>query len=166
MELTGGDDELWLVGNGRELNQWLTLAGRLGLGGRVKPHQFVDHSGLPGLWDAVDIGVFPSCSDEGFSMSIVESMARGKPIIATHLGGIPEGVGNEGLCGWLCANLDANDFARAIRLSRAVDLVEMGRNARHRAGGFAGPWQHGVSWTLWMATAIWFWETFKVPRCR
>jgi glycosyltransferase involved in cell wall biosynthesis len=83
-----------------------------------------------------DIGVFPSCSDEGFSMSIVEAMSRGKPVIATHLGGIPEGVGNEGLCGWLCANSAAEGFARAITLTRAADLEKMGQNSRRRAAGF------------------------------
>jgi glycosyltransferase involved in cell wall biosynthesis len=44
--------------------------------------------------------------------------------------------GNEGLCGWLCANSAAEDFARAITLARTADLLKMGQNARRRAEGF------------------------------
>lgn len=139
MTMAGGDEELWLVGTGPDLKRWLALAKVFKIENRVKTHPFIEHSKLPGLWDAVDIGVFPSCSDEGFSMSVVEAMSRGKPVIASYLGGTPEGVGNEGLCGWLCSNSDVEGFAKAISHAREADLVQMGQNARKRAERFRWP---------------------------
>ena len=136
MKIAGGDEELWLIGEGPALEGWISSARRLGVGNRVKHHGFIKHSQLPSLWDAVDIGVFPSIGDDAFGISIAEAMACGKPVIGSNLGGIPEVVGNEEQCGWLCENLNAIEYAQAIRAARSANLNLMGKNARARASRF------------------------------
>ena len=125
-------EELWLIGDGPQLAGWLELARQLGISDRVKPHPFVPHHTLPGLWDAIDIGVFPSSGDEAFGITIAEAMSRGKAVIASYVGGIPEVVGNENQCGWLCENSNAEAFAAAIVAAREADLQAMGNNGRGR----------------------------------
>jgi len=125
-------EELWLIGDGPQLSGWLELARQLGISERVKHHPFVPHDSLPGLWDAIDIGVFPSSGDEAFGITIAEAMSRGKAVIASYVGGIPEVVGNENRCGWLCGNSDSEAFASAIIAAREADIQTMGINARQR----------------------------------
>ena len=92
--------------------------------GEVKP---VETAGLLSL---ADISVLPSLS-EGFSNTILESMAVGLPVVATSVGGTPEIVKNE-KTGLLVPPGDSEALSEALtKLLKNRDLRQkMGRNAR------------------------------------
>lgn len=50
----------------------------------------VNDKDLPIYYNAADIVVVPSISEEGFGRNIIESLACGTPVIASNRGGIPE----------------------------------------------------------------------------
>jgi glycosyltransferase involved in cell wall biosynthesis len=68
---------------------------------------------------------------EGFPLSILESMAMGKPVIATSVGGIPEIV-LPAHNGYLCEHENSNDLAAKIEdlLSDPVKVKGLGDTAR------------------------------------
>ena len=105
---------LALVGDGAEESQFRQLAASLGLGRRVLFIGRKPHAEIAALYRAADIGLFPSIGDESFGITIAEAMAAGLPVIASHVGGIPEVVGNEGTAGVLVAPGDAAAIAVAI----------------------------------------------------
>ncbi len=69
-------------------------------------------------WEAVLRGaralVLPSLWYENMPYVILEALSRGKPVIASRMGGIPERV-IEGVSGWLFEAGNSNDLVRAIR---------------------------------------------------
>jgi glycosyltransferase involved in cell wall biosynthesis len=71
-----------------------------------------DLKGSENLIPAIDIGVLCSQS-EGFSNTILEYMAYGKPVIATNVGGNPEAV-IEGQTGYLINPSDDENLAKAL----------------------------------------------------
>jgi len=78
--------------------------------------------------------VLPSEWYENAPMSVLESMALGKPVLGARIGGIPELI-DEGETGWLFTSGDAGELAgqlRAIALADAAVLAAMGRRARER----------------------------------
>lgn len=85
-----------VVGDGPLRGDLAGLAGRLGVGGRVR---FLGHRADPrevmGRFDAV---VVPSRT-EGSPLVVLEAMAAGRPIVASNVGGIPDQIrhGKEGL---------------------------------------------------------------------
>jgi glycosyltransferase involved in cell wall biosynthesis/predicted O-methyltransferase YrrM len=87
--------------------------------------------------EAADAFLLPSRA-EGMPLSIMEAMAKGVPVIATRVGGIPEEVGNLGI---LVEDPNKNSM-RAIReIRRAISWIvnnkekrqELGRQSRQRA---------------------------------
>jgi glycosyltransferase involved in cell wall biosynthesis len=76
--------------------------------------------------------VLPSEWYENAPMSVLESMALGKPVLGARIGGIPELI-DEGQTGWLFASGDVGELAqrlRAIALADTGALAAMGRSAR------------------------------------
>ncbi len=108
----------------QELNRLEDLAHYLGIrdkiiftGFRQDAFQLMttfDVFALPSLW-------------EGFAVVILEAMSLGKPVVATHVGGIPEVV-EDGVNGFLVAPRDSKQMA-----SRILDLVN-NEVLRHRMG--------------------------------
>ena len=125
--------KLLVVGDGPQKPELKQLTQTLGLTERVRFHDPVPHDALPALYGAVDAGVFPSIGDEAFGITIAEAMSGGKPVIASHIGGIPEVVGNEDSCGLLVPPNDAAALARAMRLL----ADDPARRARMGAAGRA-----------------------------
>jgi glycosyltransferase involved in cell wall biosynthesis len=80
----------------------------------------------------IDVAVFSS-DREGSPLAVLESMAAGKPIVATGVGGIPALVKHEEHA-LLAPPRDPQALAQAVaRLLRDRDLSErLGRNARER----------------------------------
>ena len=107
--------KLLIVGDGPQKPELKQLAQTLGLAERVRFHDPVPHDALPALYGAVDAGVFPSIGDEAFGITIAEAMSCAKPVIASHIGGIPEVVGSEESCGLLVPPGDVTALARAMR---------------------------------------------------
>ncbi len=99
-----------LAGEGELLDEMKREADGLGIGDRVF---FLGRcTRVPELLAASDIGVLTSES-EGFSNSIIEYMAAGKPVVATNVGGAAEAVAN-GETGFLVASNDHKALAERL----------------------------------------------------
>ena len=87
--------------------------------------------GEVGKWLQVcDISVLPSLS-EGFSNTLLESMAAGLPVVATNVGGNPEIVA-DGVSGYIVPPADPASLANALDklLSNETLRVKMGKAGR------------------------------------
>ncbi|GAB2180994.1 glycosyltransferase family 4 protein [Denitratisoma sp. agr-D3] len=126
--------KLLIVGAGSDLPRLRENAARWNLGDRVIFQEPVSHQRLPDLYRAADAGVFPSIGDEAFGITVAEAMACGLPVIASHIGGIPEVVGNEGSCGFLVPPGKPGALATAMaRLVQDSALrKKLGLSARER----------------------------------
>jgi glycosyltransferase involved in cell wall biosynthesis len=86
------------------------------------------------LYRIMDISVLTSLS-EGLSLTVLESMAHGLPVVATLVGGNPEII-TDGQTGYLVPPGDADSLAdRIVRLLLNADLRRrMGSEGRARIG--------------------------------
>jgi glycosyltransferase involved in cell wall biosynthesis len=111
--------EFVLVGDGALRGELEALAEQLGLGKQVR---FLgERRDVTAVLAALDISVVASRS-ESLSNVILESMAAGKPVVATNVGGNAELV-REGATGLLVPSEDEERFADAIgRLLRDAAL--------------------------------------------
>ena len=80
---------LLLIGEGSEQKELEALASHLGIASSVIWTGYRPGTDIPELLAAIDIYVQPS-HNEGLSLSILEAMAAGKPVIATNVGGALE----------------------------------------------------------------------------
>ena len=116
---------LVLVGGGDKRKKLSRLIKRLSLGSGVTftgpiPHSSLD---LVALYQAADIFVMPSAI-ETQSITTLEAMATGKPVIAANAGALPELIA-DGRNGLLFAPGDSNDLAKKlITLVRDKPLQE------------------------------------------
>ena len=126
--------KLLVIGAGETRAELAAQAAGLGVAHRVRFHDPLAHDELPRYYAAFDAGVFPSIGDEAFGITIAEAMACGKPVIASHVGGIPEVVGNEGTAGILVAPGASGEIAAAMAaLAARPELRErLGAAARAR----------------------------------
>jgi glycosyltransferase involved in cell wall biosynthesis len=124
---------LWLAGAGPQrgaLEREARVAGA--------DVSFLGHLSGEELYGAVRAcraAVLPSEWYENGPISVLESFAAGKPVIATNIAGIPEHV-EAGETGWLFASADVEALAATLR--RAADAPDallrgMGRAARSAA---------------------------------
>lgn len=96
-------------------------------------HMFVEVPTSPTIWDtlpALDLLLITSLS-EGLPIVMLEAMARGIPVLATNVGGIPEVI-KDGINGFL---ITAGDEASAITKFQEIadgkhDLTTISRMAR------------------------------------
>lgn len=119
-----------IAGDGPCLPELKRLAARLGVSGRVR---FLGPVGdVSGLLARASSFVLPSLS-EGLSLTLLEAMARGLPVVATRVGGNCEVV-VDGETGLLTPASDPAALAAAIlRLRDPRVGVQMGRAGRCRA---------------------------------
>ncbi|MEJ2671694.1 MAG: glycosyltransferase, partial [Deltaproteobacteria bacterium] len=119
-----------IVGGGRREAEIQQAAADLGLSGQV--HFLGSRVDVPDLLQAMDIFVLPSYS-EGLSLSLLEAMAAGLPVIATAVGGNPELV-MDGVTGLLIPPKDAEALAAALErvLADPAWAKEMGEKARRQ----------------------------------
>ena len=104
---------LRVVGNGQEEASLQQLAADLGIESRVEWVGRVSHG--PDLfkeYDSATVFVLPSLS-EGSPAAIAEAMARGVPVVASHVGGVPDLV-KENETGLLVDAGDSQRLAEAI----------------------------------------------------
>lgn len=99
--------------------------------------KFLGHLATPDLVKVVQgsaFTVFPSECYENYPMTIIESYACGKPVIASRLGAMPDLV-EDGSSGLLFEPKNPSDLAEKIQslLDRPSKTLEMGRNARRIA---------------------------------
>ena len=83
---------------------------RLGVRERV---EFGFHDDVPALLETLDVVALPSWT-EGLPLVLLEAMARGRPVVATPVGGTPELV-TDGETGLLVPPRDPEALAEALR---------------------------------------------------
>ncbi|HXG85701.1 MAG TPA: glycosyltransferase [Pyrinomonadaceae bacterium] len=110
-----------LAGEGERLGELKNLAAELGIGEAC--HFTGRCAAVAELLSISDVCVLSS-TNEGFSNSILEYMAAGKPVVATNVGGAGEAI-VEGETGFLIASDDAETMA-----ARLVELLEDDEKAR------------------------------------
>jgi glycosyltransferase involved in cell wall biosynthesis len=109
----------------------------LGLADRVRCLGFVPDEHLAALYRHCLAFVFPS-HYEGFGLPVIEAMACGAPVIASHVASVPEVVGDAGL---LIDPASVDDLARAMTmvLKQEGYREQLKAQARQRAARFS--WQ-------------------------
>jgi L-malate glycosyltransferase len=116
---SGAPVRLVVIGDGDERATLEAQAGHLGIPDRI---HFLGHREDARRWLAgCDVYANSSIS-EGVSLTILEAMAAGLPVVATRVGGTPEVVTQD--CGVLVVSRSWDDLADAIEL--------VGRSALHR----------------------------------
>lgn len=124
------DVDLLIAGDGVLRGELDALAGSLGIAGRVR-FLGVRHD-VPALLQASDLFALTSLS-EAASLTLLEAMAAGLPVVATAVGGNPEIV-HDGREGLLVPRGDAAAAARAILtlLDDPARAAAMGNAAAER----------------------------------
>lgn len=108
-----GDWHASIVGTGNHLDACKTLAQELGIAARVTFAGWVPHQALQPHYARASVCVVPSRWPEPFGMVGVEAMARGRPVVAFAVGGIPDWL-EDGVIGRLVPEADTDALGRAI----------------------------------------------------
>jgi glycosyltransferase involved in cell wall biosynthesis len=129
---TAGDPPFKIVGDGPQVEQLRGIASRLGLRhttfmGRVSSDE-VDQ-----LLREARFVVLPSLWNENAPLAALEAMARGRPLIVSSVGGLPELA--DGGAGWTARPGSVHDLSQSIRSVMEDD--EMCREAGAAALAFA-----------------------------
>lgn len=124
--------ELEFAGDGESMTKLRTLAKEQS-GTSVRFRGVVPPKEIPDWFRGLDLYLHAS-DGETFSMSVLQAMASGLPIIASEVSGMDEILGKDGSCGWLVPN-EAEAWYTAIK-SLATDQklrLKLGQAARSRA---------------------------------
>ncbi len=106
--------DLVLAGEGPERDRLVALAEKLGVASRVIFTGTVGRRQAAALFAGCEFFVLPS-RHEPLGIVNLEAMASGKPVLATHVGGVPEIV-RHGETGWLVPPEDPAALAAGILL--------------------------------------------------
>lgn len=125
-----------VIGEGDQRQELEDLAKDLGVNGNIRLPGWVDYDKLVHYYNVSDIFILPSIRDEegnldDQSVSVVEAMACGKPVITTDFSGYKIVV-KDGINGYLVSEKRSELIAdRIVKLlsSKALRL-RMGRNSR------------------------------------
>lgn len=107
------DAPLVIAGAGPQEKAVRARIAALGLQGRVTLTGFVTGEKLWTLVDAAGCVVIPSEWYEASGYTACEAQARGKPVVVTQAGGLPENV-IDGETGFVCPMFDAQKLSEAI----------------------------------------------------
>ncbi len=120
---------LLLLGDGPLKSRLVETAEALGITGRV---MFLGHRNNPREWLSIANCSVLSTHVEGFSSTVLESMAAGVPMIATAVGGNPEAI-RDGETGYLTPPSDPQALAQRILevLSDPTCAAAMAARARY-----------------------------------
>ncbi len=118
---------IW-AGSGTLLLRLENLATEMGVSKQIK---FIgERSDIPDLLDAADIFILPS-QFEGMPLAIMEAMAKGKPVIASAVSGIPEELGDTGK---LLPDPKIDPQATIRELADTIQTWAEDRELRHTVG--------------------------------
>lgn len=137
-QVADADLRLRVIGDGELRSELQQLSEKLGLTGRVT---FVGSKDRLGIFQELrdcDVLVLPSRHpSESFGLAALEAMACGKPVVASHVGGLPELVEHD-VTGFLVPPEDSSALAIALeRLHGDRQLrLRLGDAARNRARRF------------------------------
>lgn len=109
-----------------------------GLQGRVQIGPYVDD--MPAAYMLADVVVATGGARQGFSRTLVEAQAMGRPVVAEDGGGAAEAI-RPGVTGWLAPAGDATALAEALQAALSLSIerrAELARAAQeHVRGHFA-----------------------------
>ncbi len=108
-----GDWHATIVGTGNHLEACRSLAGELKIAERVTFAGWVPHQDLESYYGRAAVCIVPSRWPEPFGMVGVEAMARGRPVVAFAVGGIPDWLA-DGVTGILAPEADTGALGAAI----------------------------------------------------
>jgi glycosyltransferase involved in cell wall biosynthesis len=106
---------LTLVGDGPQLDNLKSLAGRMGLNGRVRFTGWVRYEEMAEIYRRAHVVALPSLCPEAFGNVGVEALSHGRPVVAYRVGGIPEWLA-DGEVGLLAKSADPEDLAAKLNL--------------------------------------------------
>ena len=131
-----------IAGEGPPLEQFKSLARDKGLS-NVEFAGYVKGEALDRLLGGSSCVVVPSIAYENLPLSILEAFARGKPVVASDCGGIPELV-IDGVTGYLFKSGDPSTLAEAVEKTIADEShrAGMGRQARQLVSTDYSPGWH------------------------
>ena len=86
------------------------------------------------LYRRAPVVICPSSYEEPMGLAPLEAMCAARPVIATRMGGLSEGVGEDGVYGYLVPGRDVDKLAQRIaQLLRDPELARlMGKRGRQR----------------------------------
>lgn len=92
-----------------------------------------DVEDIQAAYSALDVSVLPSAQPEPFGGVVIESMAFGKPVVGTSIGGTKEQI-EDGVNGYLVEPSNPSELANALELlmSDSEKRETMGANSRKR----------------------------------
>lgn len=128
---TKGRELLKIAGDGPELENLKILVNNLGLEKQV---EFLGKKSQEELKDIIlkaKAVVIPSVWLENMPFVLLETLALGKVVIASRVGGLPELV-EEGKNGFLFENKNVKELAEKIDQLGNYDLQAMGENSRRK----------------------------------
>ncbi len=114
--------DLLIGGDGSERETLQQLVKDLKMQQRIELLGRVDRPTSSALMNGCAFYLLPSRGDEGLPMVLVEAMASGKAVVATHVGGIPEVV-VDGETGLLVERGDQDALCSALR--RLIQVPEL-----------------------------------------
>ncbi|MCE0483880.1 MAG: glycosyltransferase family 4 protein [Methylacidiphilales bacterium] len=123
-----GDRKLLIVGDGPERTHLEQKAARLK---GVQFLGFVEGAQQSQIWRQAHFSVVPSIWAEPFGMTLLEAWSHGRPVVAHHIGALPELIRN-GENGLLAQPSNAPDLAEKMEklFSQPKLTQEMGMNGR------------------------------------
>jgi len=127
-----GDVRLLVVGDGDLRAGYEQEARRLGVDDRTMFAGRVDHDDLPAFYRSSHITVLPSTPPESFGLVLIESMACGRPVVASRIPGVRTVV-EDGIDGLLVDSADAGALAQGIAALLADDGRRKAMGSRGRA---------------------------------
>ena len=114
-------------------------------GGMIERVHFpgqISQAKLPDFYRAADLYISTSHSD-GTSISLLESLASGTPVLLSNIPGNKEWIDEPGEVGWLFEDGDVDSLAAGIlyAVENRAQLQKMGRSARKLAED-RGDWRN------------------------
>jgi glycosyltransferase involved in cell wall biosynthesis len=109
-----GQWQLDVVGEGRQLEECRQQAARLGIADRVHFAGWVPHTELDAWYRRASFTVVPARWPEPFGMIGLESMSRGRPVVAFDSGGIRDWLAHE-MSGLLVRPADTDALRHALQ---------------------------------------------------
>lgn len=107
----GDGVHLVMIGSGKHEAAFRSCISEMGLDGMITLAGSVSHAMVPKWVRACDIMIFPT-HYEGVPNAVLETMACGKPVIATAVGGIPEII-RDGETGYLVGVKDVDSMVKS-----------------------------------------------------
>lgn len=123
--------KLVIVGSGTMLQPNKTVAKKLGIEKDVVFTGFV--ANFESLLKKANVFVFPAVEEGSGSLSVLEAMKFGKPVVVTDCDGIPEDV-TDGENGLIVPKMNSSELAEGlIKLLKDTKLAQrLGKNAKRR----------------------------------